>query len=75
MALPAVAAFFQLVRKRFPSLRAINLRAPQEKALQILLEGEDCLAILATGSGKSLIYAVYPLIMEEVFKIEDHNPH
>ena len=39
-----------------------SLRPFQEKALDILLSGNDCICSLPTGYGKSLIYQLLPFI-------------
>ena len=36
--------------------RRIQLKTEQELAVTVLLDGKDVLAVLPTGSGKSLIY-------------------
>ena len=41
----------------------------QEEALQkIVLDGQDCLIVLPTGYGKSLIYQLFPSLFDRVAK-------
>ncbi|XP_021769787.1 uncharacterized protein LOC110734037 isoform X1 [Chenopodium quinoa] len=39
-----------------------NFRPYQKEVIEKIMEGRDCLAVMATGSGKSLCYQVPPLI-------------
>ena len=44
----------------------VDLKPEQEDALVSLLNQNDCLCVLPTGYGKSLIYTVLPLLWDEV---------
>ena len=43
-----------------------SLKPEQAKVLDFLIEKENVLAVLPTGFGKSLLYAVLPRIMNQV---------
>ncbi len=43
-----------------------SLRPGQEQAVEAILNGEDCLVVMPTGSGKSAIYQIAGSIMEGV---------
>ncbi|KAJ6885159.1 hypothetical protein NC652_031994 [Populus alba x Populus x berolinensis] len=42
-----------------------NFRAYQKEVIDQILDKRDCLAVMATGSGKSLCYQVPPLLLEK----------
>ena len=50
------------VKYQFPEV----LKEEQLETLQSLMNGEDTLAVLPTGYGKSLIYILLPLLYDEV---------
>ena len=43
-----------------------NFLPQQEKIINAVLEGKDCIALLPTGGGKSLCYQIPGLILEGV---------
>ena len=45
--------------------KAIVLKAEQEKALYSLLKGNDVLAVLPTGFGKSIIFTMFSVAARE----------
>ena len=46
-----------------------NIKPKQKEALQkIVLDGQDCLIVLPTGYGKSLIYQLLPSLFDRVSK-------
>jgi superfamily II DNA or RNA helicase len=47
--------------------RKIVLKPVQETAVKQLLNGDDLVAILPTGFGKSLIFTIFALAREEMF--------
>ena len=49
----AIARFSEL------SLRTVNLKTEQKRAVKSLLSGRDVLAVLPTGYGKSMIFQVF----------------
>ncbi len=46
-----------------------ELKPEQIKPLEIILKGEECFTFIPTGYGKSLIYMLTPLLMDEVSKL------
>ncbi|KAL6516416.1 hypothetical protein OROGR_019721 [Orobanche gracilis] len=42
-----------------------NFRPYQKEIVENILQGEDCLVVMATGSGKSLCYQVPPLVVKK----------
>ncbi|ELU17259.1 hypothetical protein CAPTEDRAFT_200623 [Capitella teleta] len=50
----------------YPLLCVNYLREEQKQALQVLLDGKDCVAVLPTGFGKSLIYGLYPMMLSKI---------
>jgi ATP-dependent DNA helicase RecQ len=51
------------------SLSVKSLHTEQLRVLQLLLEGNNVLAVLPTGSGKSMLYAIFPLLKMKVILI------
>ena len=51
---------------KYPKLSSLTLKEKQAEVLQSLLGHNDTLAVLPTGYGKSLIFALYPLLLDEV---------
>ncbi|KAJ6885268.1 hypothetical protein NC652_032073 [Populus alba x Populus x berolinensis] len=49
-----------------------NFRAYQKEVIDQILDKRDCLAVMATGSGKSLCYQVPPLLLEK--DCHSHKP-
>ena len=45
--------------------KAIVLKAEQEKALYSLLEGNNVLAVLSTGFGKSMIFTMFSVVARQ----------
>ena len=64
------AAAYSLLRKKhnfqFP------LKDAQVECLNALLKGKDVFALLPTRYGKSMIYSLFPLIMQQV-QITEHK--
>ncbi|ELT93734.1 hypothetical protein CAPTEDRAFT_185956 [Capitella teleta] len=60
------AELFSRTVNRLPHFPVSSLRPTQERTLTILLQGQDCLAILPTGAGKSLIYSIFPYLLMEM---------
>ena len=54
----------EVVVDRIPDISA--LKPQQTKALKAFINGEDVFALLPTGFGKSLIYQLAPLVLEEL---------
>ncbi|ELT89003.1 hypothetical protein CAPTEDRAFT_219945 [Capitella teleta] len=50
----------------YPLLCVNYLREEQKQALQVLLDGKDCVAVLPTGFGKSLMYGLYPMMLSKM---------
>ena len=66
MATPSrtIDAAIQAVVDRLPV--KITLRAEQHTALKAFIEKRDVFCVLPTGFGKSLIYQLVPLVLEEM---------
>jgi len=50
-----------------------HLKAEQKVILQALLSGEDCVAVLPTGYGKSLPYQLYLPVLKELKREGDNE--
>lgn len=61
MAQVALSRAYEVLRKYFGYT---SFREGQQKALEFLLEGQDTLAIMPTGAGKSLAYQIPALLFE-----------
>ena len=55
------------------SQREIILKKEQQVAIEQLLLGNDVLAVLPTGFGKSMIFTVFLIAKQEMDKQQDNN--
>jgi superfamily II DNA helicase RecQ len=67
-----VRSLYCKLKEDFPRLPQ-NLRDEQVSVLVELLKGKDCVAVLPTGFGKSLIYTIYPLLYSRAQKVSDFS--
>jgi replicative superfamily II helicase len=65
----SVVEIFGQVKGRVPSLAPFTLKEKQLEVLNHLTKGKDTLAVLPTGYGKTLIFAIYPLLCDAVSNI------
>ena len=63
MALPML---FDVVRSKYAFFASISLKKDQEVVLQKLVEGVNCVVQLPTGFGKSMLFALTPLLLDVV---------
>ncbi|MFM8349051.1 MAG: RecQ family ATP-dependent DNA helicase, partial [Bacteroidota bacterium] len=63
MAQPSSTAPLEILRKYW---RHNAFRPPQDRIIQTVLEGHDCLALLPTGGGKSVCFQVPALAMDGI---------
>ena len=61
-----MAHLFNLVQNRFDKLKSIRLKHEQMVIIDKVCTNQNAIAQLTTGFGKSMIYTVTPLIMEEM---------
>ncbi|XP_019624894.1 PREDICTED: ATP-dependent DNA helicase Q-like SIM isoform X1 [Branchiostoma belcheri] len=67
----SASAIDRAITSVLASLDGISeLKCEQEKALKAFLSGEDVLALLPTGFGKSLIYQLVPLVCKAYLQTE-----
>lgn len=59
-------AAFSRIKPAFSALADTNLKSQQLLVLDSLLSRHHTVAILPTGYGKTLIFAIFPLLMDEV---------
>ena len=59
-------ALFANVKIKYLALEQYQLKDAQEEVLDALLDGKDAIVQLPTGYGKTLIYALYPLMLQVV---------
>ena len=62
------------VHHKYPLLANLKPKELQNEVLNKLLSGRDCLGILPTGYGKTLIMILYPLLKDAV-SIDFNNVH
>ena len=60
-----IDTLFQLIKNQY-SMQVENLRKEQKAVIAHLLKREDVMAVLPTGYGKTLTYALTPLLLDEV---------
>jgi len=60
-----IDTLFQSIKNHY-SVQVENLRKEQKDVMVHLLKREDVMAILLTGYGKTLTYALTPLLLDEV---------
>jgi bloom syndrome protein len=66
MAPVSVSALYETVKAAYPRLVPYQLKDKQLKVLEELLSGKDVVGILPTGYGKTLIFALFPLMFDMV---------
>ena len=57
---------FARVQARYRGLSDVELKEEQRVVVERILDGQNCVVQLPTGFGKSLLYTIPPLIMDEV---------
>ena len=57
---------FANVKSKYPALVQYQLRDAQEEVLDSLLDGKDAIVQLANWYSKTLIYTLYPLMLQMV---------
>ena len=57
---------FEAVQKKNAVFRTMTMKAEQRIVIAEILDGKDCIVQLPTGYGKSLLYALPPLLLDEV---------
>ena len=55
-----------LIRESLQDMGIASLKLKQEEAILSFLDGKDTFVSLPTGYGKSLIYALLPLIFDNI---------
>ena len=66
-----VRQMYQQLKTNYPSFQ-FDLKQEQIDCLRSLLLGDHVFALLPTGYGKSLIYTIFPLLMEQVRSLTLH---
>lgn len=62
----AMLALYAAVQVRYRFFQDITLKTQQVDVLEKILDGKDCIVQLPTGYGKSLLYVLPPLLLDEV---------
>ena len=57
---------YERLKRKYRFLDGIKLKTKQKAALNHILNGKDVFAVLPTGYGKSLLFVLPPLLLNEV---------
>ncbi len=68
----AINELFSKVKTKFP-LRFSSLKTQQIGGLKAVIAGEDVLCILPTGYGKSAMFYLPPLMLDEIEPTHRHK--